>query len=39
MGDGDMGDDDELIHLELWGIVLKDLIQNPFEDQHDYIKF
>jgi hypothetical protein len=39
MGDVDMGDGNELIHLELRGIVLGDPISNPFEDQHDYIKF
>jgi hypothetical protein len=39
MGDVDMGDGDDLIHPELRGIVLGDPISNPFEDQHDYIKF
>jgi len=36
---GDIGDGDEVIHLELPGIVLGDPIPDPFKDQHDYIGF
>jgi hypothetical protein len=37
--DVDIGDSNELIHPELRGIVLRDPISDPFDDQHDYIKF
>ena len=35
----DVGEGDELIDLELRGIVLGDPFPDPFESQQDYIKF